>query len=53
MAPSGNGWGYCVFGQVVEGMDVVDKIRNVKTGNSGFHQDVPKEAVVIERVSVE
>jgi peptidyl-prolyl cis-trans isomerase B (cyclophilin B) len=48
-APSGNGWGYCVFGQVVEGMDVVDKIRAVKTGNKGFHQDVPVEDVIIEK----
>ena len=48
-APSGSGWGYCVFGEVVEGMDVVDKIKSVKTGNKGFHQDVPKEDVVIEK----
>lgn len=41
------GFGYCVFGKVVEGTDVVDKIKAVKTGNSGFHQDVPKEDVVI------
>ena len=46
-------WGYCVFGEVVEGMDVVDKIKGVKTGNSGFHQDVPKEDVVITSVSVD
>ena len=51
-APSGQGWGYCVFGQVVEGMDVVDAIRQVKTGNKGFHQDVPKEAVIIEKAEV-
>ena len=44
-APSGSGWGYCVFGEVVEGMDVVDKIKSVKTGNKGFHQDVPVEDV--------
>ena len=50
--PSGNGWGYCVFGKVVEGTDVVDKIKGVKTGNSGFHQDVPKEDVIIERAEV-
>ncbi|HEY6898204.1 MAG TPA: peptidylprolyl isomerase [Rhodocyclaceae bacterium] len=48
-APSGNGWGYRVFAEVVEGMDVVDKIKDVKTGSSGFHQDVPKDKVVIER----
>lgn len=47
------GWGYCVFGNVVEGMDVVDKISKVKTGNYGFHQDVPKESVVIESVCVD
>ena len=48
-SPSANGWGYCVFGKVVEGQDVVDKIRAVPTGNSGFHQNVPKEDVVILR----
>jgi len=46
-APSANGWGYCVFGKVVGGQDVVDRIRAVPTGNSGFHQNVPKEDVVI------
>ena len=46
------GWGYCVFGKVSEGMDVVDAIRKVKTGSSGFHQDVPKEDVIIERAEV-
>ena len=51
-APSGSGWGYCVFGQVVEGMDVVDKIRAVRTGNKGFHQDVPLEDVVIQKAEV-
>jgi peptidyl-prolyl cis-trans isomerase B (cyclophilin B) len=51
-APSGQGWGYCVFGKVVEGMDVVDKIKGVKTGNKGFHQDVPVEDVVIEKAEV-
>ncbi|MFV5214204.1 peptidylprolyl isomerase [Azonexus caeni] len=51
-APSGQGWGYCVFGQVVEGMDVVDKIRAVRTGNKGFHQDVPVEDVIIEKAEV-
>ena len=48
-APSGQGWGYCVFGKVVEGMDVVDKIKGVKTGSKGFHQDVPVEDVVIQK----
>jgi peptidyl-prolyl cis-trans isomerase B (cyclophilin B) len=50
--PGQDGWGYCVFGKVVEGMDVVDKIRNVKTGRSGFHQDVPVEDVIITRAEV-
>jgi len=51
-APTGSGWGYCVFGKVVEGTDVVDKIRAVKTGSKGFHQDVPVEDVIIERAEV-
>ena len=51
-APNANGWGYCVFGKVVDGTDVVDKIKAVKTGSSGFHQDVPKEDVIIERAEV-
>ena len=46
-APSANGWGYCVFGRVVGGADVVDKIEKVATANSGFHQNVPREDVVI------
>lgn len=50
---SPDGWGYCVFAQVSEGMDVVEKIKSVKTGNAGFHQDVPLEDVVIEKVIVE
>ena len=51
---SPSGWGYAVFGKVVEGQDIVDKIEKVKTGRSGFHDDVPVEAVVIERaVAVE
>lgn len=48
-----DGWGYCVFGKVVDGMDVVDEIRKVETGSFGFHQDVPKEDVVIERVEID
>lgn len=48
-APSMQGWGYAVFGKVVDGTDVVDKIRQVKTGKRGFHSDVPKEDVVIEK----
>ena len=51
-AQNAQGWGYAVFGKVTEGMDVVDTIRKVKTGNSGFHQDVPAEDVVIEKASV-
>ena len=51
-SPDLQGWGYCVFGKVTEGMDVVDSIRKVKTGSSGFHQDVPKEDVIIERAEV-
>ena len=48
-APTAQGWGYCVFGRVVEGMDVVDKIRGLATGRKGFHDDVPVEDVVIEK----
>ena len=51
-APTGNGWGYCVFGKVVEGFDVVDKIKAVKTGAAGFHQDVPQDDVIIQRAEV-
>ncbi|MEY4285869.1 MAG: hypothetical protein RL111_2544 [Pseudomonadota bacterium] len=47
-APSRQGWGYAVFGRVIEGTEVVDAIRQVKTGRSGFHDDVPKEPVVID-----
>jgi peptidyl-prolyl cis-trans isomerase B (cyclophilin B) len=50
--PGQDGWGYCVFGRVIDGMEVVDKIKSVKTGRSGFHQDVPVEDVVIERAEV-
>jgi cyclophilin family peptidyl-prolyl cis-trans isomerase len=46
------GWGYAVFGQVVEGMDVVDKIAKVKTGNKGPHADVPVEAVTITKATI-
>ncbi|MBT8524173.1 peptidyl-prolyl cis-trans isomerase [Polynucleobacter paneuropaeus] len=51
-APSAQGWGYAVFGKVTDGLDVVDTIRKVKTGNAGFHQDVPAEDVIIEKASV-
>jgi peptidyl-prolyl cis-trans isomerase B (cyclophilin B) len=51
-SPTPQGWGYAVFGKVVEGQDVVDKIKGVKTGNAGFHQDVPADDVVIEKAVV-
>ena len=51
-APTPQGWGYCVFGRVTEGMDVVEKIKGVRTGSSGMHKDVPVEDVVIERAEV-
>ena len=52
-AETPDGWGYCVFGKVTEGMDVVEKIKGVETGNKGYHQDVPVEDVVIESVEVD
>jgi peptidyl-prolyl cis-trans isomerase B (cyclophilin B) len=52
-SPTGQGWGYCVFGRVVEGEDVVNKIRAVRTGRHGAHQDVPEEDVVIERAEID
>ena len=51
-APTPQGWGYAVFGKVSNGMDVVDSIKKVQTGNAGYHQDVPTEDVVIEKASV-
>lgn len=51
-SPDMQGWGYCVFGKVSEGMDVVEKIKVVKTGSSGFHQDVPKDDVVIQSAEI-
>jgi peptidyl-prolyl cis-trans isomerase B (cyclophilin B) len=48
-APSAQGWGYAVFGKVVDGSDIVKKIEGVATGRKGFHDDVPKEDVVIEK----
>jgi peptidyl-prolyl cis-trans isomerase B (cyclophilin B) len=51
-SPTPQGWGYAVFGKVVEGLDVVDKIKKVKTGSKGFHQDVPADDVVIEKAVV-
>ena len=51
-AENRDGWGYCVFGEVVEGMDVVDKIKGVSTGSYGYHQDVPRDEVIINSVTV-
>jgi len=51
-AASQEGYGYCVFGKVVEGRDVIDKIKAVPTGNRGFHQDVPTKDVVLITASV-
>jgi peptidyl-prolyl cis-trans isomerase B (cyclophilin B) len=51
-APTAEGWGYCVFGHVTEGTEVVDKIRKVKTDARGMHQDVPVYDVLIEKVEV-
>jgi peptidyl-prolyl cis-trans isomerase B (cyclophilin B) len=50
--PGQDGWGYAVFGKVVEGQDVVDQINTVKTGRSGMHSDVPSEAVIIEKAEI-
>ncbi len=47
------GWGYCVFGEVVEGMDIVDKMTLVETGNYQGHGDVPKEDILVESATVE
>ena len=51
-APNTQGWGYCVFGKVTGGADIVDKIKGVKTGNKGGHQNVPVEDVIIEKAEV-
>ncbi len=51
-APTPQGWGYCVFGKVTEGMEVVDIIRDVETGNRMSHADVPVEDIVIESATV-
>lgn len=50
-AESMHGWGYCVFGEVAEGMDVVEKIKAVETGSAGFHQDVPVDDVIIHKAT--
>ncbi|AXE28592.1 peptidylprolyl isomerase [Chromobacterium phragmitis] len=49
---STQGWGYAVFGQVVAGQDIVDRIKTVRTGRSGMHQDVPVEPVVIQKAEI-
>ena len=51
-APNPQGWGYCVFGKVVDGFDVVDRIKGVRTTRIGMHQDVPETDVVIERAEL-
>ncbi|WP_186020944.1 peptidylprolyl isomerase [Burkholderia gladioli] len=51
-SPTPQGWGYAVFGKVVEGQHVVDAIKKVKTGSKGFHQDVPADDVIIEKAVV-
>jgi peptidyl-prolyl cis-trans isomerase B (cyclophilin B) len=51
-SPTPSGWGYAVFGEVIEGMDVVDKMAELPTGNKGGHQDVPKTDIVIEKAEV-
>ena len=49
---TGSGWGYCVFGEVAEGMDVIDEIKKVATGRSGMHADVPVKPVIIEKAEL-
>ena len=51
-SPTANGWGYCVFGKVVDGMDVVNKIKDQPTTSKAGHQDVPKDDIVIEQVEI-
>ena len=51
-SPTPNGWGYAVFAEVIEGMDVVDAMAEAPTGNRGGHQDVPKENIVIEKAEI-
>lgn len=50
--PGQDGWGYCVFGKVIKGMDVVGKIKSVETANNGMHQNVPVKPIVIESASI-
>ncbi|MFT6390405.1 MAG: peptidyl-prolyl cis-trans isomerase B (cyclophilin B) [Cellvibrionaceae bacterium] len=51
-AKTTQGWGYCVFAKVTVGTDIVDKIKAVPTGSNGFHQDVPNESVIINKVTI-
>jgi peptidyl-prolyl cis-trans isomerase B (cyclophilin B) len=51
-APTASGWGYCVFGKVIEGMDVVEKIKVVQTSSKAGHRDVPIEPVIIEKATI-
>ncbi len=50
--PGQDGWGYCVFGEVVKGQDVIDKINNVTTSHHGMHADVPNDNVIIKKVTI-
>jgi len=51
-SPSTDGWGYCVFAKIVNGLDVVEAIKTVATTNAGYHQDVPAEDVIIEKIEI-
>lgn len=51
-AENSNGWGYCVFGEVVEGREVIDQMKTVKTGRRDGHQDVPLDDVVVEKAEI-
>ena len=51
-SPTPQGWGYAVFGKVVTGMEVVEKIKGVKTGRRGYHDDVPVDAIIIQKVTI-
>jgi peptidyl-prolyl cis-trans isomerase B (cyclophilin B) len=52
-SPTPSGWGYCVFGEVSAGMDIVESITKTRTGNQGGHQDVPVTPVIIQKVTAE
>ena len=51
-SPTTNGWGYAVFAEVIEGLDIVKEIEAVKTGRTGYHQDVPEEPIIINKASL-